>query len=1573
MKNKRRLTAMLLAGCLTVSSVPVAFAEDAPVQQQEQTTLTPEQQQEQVFALADQAREDSKAAAPTEGTCGENASWKLEGGTLTISGTGKMKDYVNSDSTPWDGSKKDVKTVIIEGGVTSIGYGAFSGCSSLTGVTIPDSITSIGDSAFKNCRNLTSVTIPDSVTSIRKETFFGCSGLNSVTIGNSVTSIGDSAFWDCHNLTNIIIPDSVTSIEGDVFYNCYELTGVTISNSVRVIGAGAFRDCSRLNDVTIPNGVRMIGEGAFSNTGYYNEESNWKDGILYCDGWILDAREDITAANITAGIRGIGCYAFSDCSSLTSVMIPTSVTIIGEGAFSNTGYYNEESNWNDGILYCDGWILNAREDITSVNIADETKRIGNSAFRDCSSLTSVTILNGITSIGDSAFWCCSSLTSVTISDSVTSIGCYAFSYCSSLNSVTIPNGVTSIEKNTFSNCSGLTSVTIGSGVTSIGSHVFEDCSGLTNVTIPDSVTSVGNFAFSGCSSLSSVTIGSGVTSIGSYAFYDCSGLTSVTIPTNVTSIGENAFDSSGLSEIYFTGDAPTIGDNVFYGVTATAYYPQDASGWENAIRNQYGGKITWKTKDYGAQEETRKGTCGENVFWELKDGTLTISGKGEMKDYGAQEDVPWYSSIDSIKKVVIGADVSTIGDFSLYGCKNLKSVEMSGIVIIGRFAFSQCTALDNITIPNATVEIKEGAFYHTGLTTIELPNSVENVGKSAFEACPVNKIKLSDHLSEISQYMFADCESITDIAIPDSVSTINRSAFSGCSNLRKIVMGSSISYLLSDQWGAASPFNGCGKLSEIYFTGDAPDIEDTVFNKITATAYYPQNAYGWENVIQNQYGGTITWTPWIPGETTETRQFQIGQDAWGFTNSTSAFGNVKEGYYITQADYDRLTRLLSNTDKENISVKKSMRGNLFGIGSSKLESPTITPRYNIDGKTSNHVKWIGSCYGMSTWACLTKDGVRKVSELGTAAENLHSVAFSPEVESAINYYQTQQYLRSSILAQNQFESLSSQEQLRLLETQVSDDKVAMIVFSWYQKFDKKGKPKKDSALGHAVVGYGRESGSWNKTINDRTDTYTDRILIYDCSRGEYDEEYDLYYNDSGIWCIPAYNIRSTSNEINDIGDNGCLDLVSNNKKVLNAVDYAQNSTKPYATENSQVVLATSSDNTYSVNWGSGSADIDGIIASNVSGTDRVNVIMETNITQNGTSEECSASAVLPEATEYTIESSEDGMSYQLENENYLTVAASEKSGTMKIQADGSAKIDTQEAGNYYISMTANDGYHELPWSTVEISGKDGKQISADMTDEGIIVSGDNLKDMTITGGNDDQTQEVTVSTDKSDVLISSDNGDISVKQDSDGDGKYETDIVKPNPKPTTPVTEIFSDIYPSAWYIDYVQFVYDNGLMTGTSKTTFEPETTLSRAMVAQVLYNYDKRVDSPYRATNGKTFKDVSKNDWFYEAIQWASANGIASGVGNGYFEPNSPVTREQVAQFLYNYNGRPSVSGNLPFSDADKVSGWAKNAMLWAYQNKIINGTTSPDGGLLLDPQGGATRAQAAAILTNYMRNMM
>ena len=133
--------------------------------------------------------------------------------------------------------------------VTSIGEEAFSDCSGLTSVTIPNSVTSIGGWAFEDCSGLTSVTIPNSVTSIGRCAFSDCSGLTSVTIPNSVTSIGSSAFSRCSGLTSVSIPNSVTSIEGYAFYGCSGLTSVTIPNGVTSIEYNAFANCSELLDV----------------------------------------------------------------------------------------------------------------------------------------------------------------------------------------------------------------------------------------------------------------------------------------------------------------------------------------------------------------------------------------------------------------------------------------------------------------------------------------------------------------------------------------------------------------------------------------------------------------------------------------------------------------------------------------------------------------------------------------------------------------------------------------------------------------------------------------------------------------------------------------------------------------------------------------------------------------------------------------------------------------------------------------------------------------------------------------------------------------------------------------------------------------------------------------------------------------------------------------------------------------------------------------------------------------------------------------------------------------------------
>ena len=196
----------------------------------------------------------------------DNLTWTLDAdGTLTISGTGAMKnyDYDSNQSPVYKNS--NVKKVVIEDGVTSIGESAFFYCSSLTSITIPDSVTSIGDYAFFNCSSLTSITIPDSVTSIGESAFYGCSSLTSITIPDGVTSIGNTAFSYCSSLTSITIPDSVTSIGDYAFRNCSSLTSITIPNSVTSIGNNTFRLCKSLTIITIPDSVTSIGESAFDN------------------------------------------------------------------------------------------------------------------------------------------------------------------------------------------------------------------------------------------------------------------------------------------------------------------------------------------------------------------------------------------------------------------------------------------------------------------------------------------------------------------------------------------------------------------------------------------------------------------------------------------------------------------------------------------------------------------------------------------------------------------------------------------------------------------------------------------------------------------------------------------------------------------------------------------------------------------------------------------------------------------------------------------------------------------------------------------------------------------------------------------------------------------------------------------------------------------------------------------------------------------------------------------------------------------------------------------------------------
>ena len=419
-------------------------------------------------------------AAVETGSCGDNVTYSLDTstGVLTISGTGKMTDYHDYDSTPPFYKDTKIKVITIDFGVTSIGDYAFNLCTSLTSVTIPNSVTSIGYEAFDCCESLTSITIPNSVTSIGDYAFRGCTSLTSITIPNSVTSIGRSAFDNCTSLTSITIPNSVTSIGGDAFYGCTSLTSVTIGNSVTSIGGNPFSGCKSLLSIEVSDNNKNYSsfDGILFNknkseliaypAGKTDSEYAIPNSVTSIGSYAFYGCTSLTSVEIPDGVTSIDWHAFSNCTNLTSIIIPNSVTSVGSSAFE----------------YCTS--------LTSITIPDSVKSIGNWAFDHCKSLTSVTIGN--------------SVTSVTIGNSVTSIGSYAFNACTSLTSVTIGNCVTSIDERVFNYCTSLTSVTIGNCVTSIGEHVFNYCISLKSVIIPNSVTSIGDYAFCYCDSLKDV-------------------------------------------------------------------------------------------------------------------------------------------------------------------------------------------------------------------------------------------------------------------------------------------------------------------------------------------------------------------------------------------------------------------------------------------------------------------------------------------------------------------------------------------------------------------------------------------------------------------------------------------------------------------------------------------------------------------------------------------------------------------------------------------------------------------------------------------------------------------------------------------------------------------------------------------------------------------------------------------------------------------------------------------------------------------------------------------------------------
>lgn len=983
---------------------------------------------------------------------------------------------------------------------------------------------------------------------------------------------------------------------------------------------------------------------------------------------------------------------------------------------------------------------------------------------------------------------------------------------------------------------------------------------------------------------------------------------------------------------------------------------------------------------------------------------------------------------DGLKIVVLEDGVKKIGRESFAIQVGLSSLTLSNALTeIGGSAFQGCTALSRIDLPSSLTTIGGSAFMSSGLTAVVLPDSVREVGAQAFRNCSkLQSVTLPSGMTTISARLFENADKLTTVTIPASIRSIGKDAFNGCDSLKTIYFGGTQAQWneLTSYPNMASQGNEILKNVKVIFAnGESSDPstptepEDSAIPvpvDLTAESTVDGVQLSWsiplevgdvkweydEFVVVRELangtgseigrtsrgvysyldkdvkdGESYTYIVCALKDGVESGGFSktvtITYDANPFTTTTIRdtailLGNQQDGednyigvdklWLTTGAQGMRIDLIfpeeMDELKNETLSVTVSGGGQTFQgtaveyigqqvsftlvLTGGKHLKPNTTYTVTVKDARGNTIAATtleSAGRETSSWGFTNKDASYSLTDLKryypeSIAEALYDLDKShgedglcfgmalagalwqqgdmPRISSIHELLNTTSW--GTTLVSGQWQGVSLEDYIK-----------ACNALQFSQPYAKQTRNNRDDCDGLVRAVKSGEPviiGTWINGMEGHA------VLAYDYK--EDSSSFTIYVQDpqcmpyqistltlkgrSGAWYGWSYERRGWKVDSSGAEDPNMY-FAWRSATTTPDDDFSVDSVFADAKENIKYNIGNDLDNLWNGLVGGAGASV-----TPIAGTSGAWLEGSGTVTMNSLSDEVSLA------------------------DSEISVTARGTNARFAL-ADGIDSATVSGSGNLALNCIAGD-------VTVAFNGTAANGVTLARSGDSVTISGASGGSVVVSENG--ATTTTTTITPGQDVSVTLD-GDI-------------------NEEPDTPAGDMpFTDVRTSDWFYDPVKYVYEEGLMTGTGATAFAPNVTTTRAMIVSILYRLE---GGPAVSGNSSPFNDVHTSDWYYDAVRWAERTGVVGGVGDGRFAPNTAITREQLAAMLMNYanykHQNVSARADLSrYSDADRVSAWAEDAVAWANAEGYISGMTTTT----IAPQGSATRAQVAAILQRYL----